>query len=160
MPVLKQQSKLSVQKNAHSNLNSFHDSFFDSHSATFWKLYANNLIANQLGCPKIHLPFNSRGPVCLALAALFGDHLPRLPRVLRDRIKTVVRGWAFNDKFATHARRGKVFAVVTPAQNDIWVADPELVHVTLSRRKDFPQDALPAMTSFLGRNILTVSLPF
>lgn len=50
-------------------------------------------------------------------------------------------GWMFNDKYALHQELGPVFIIVTPDGNEVIVADPQVTHTILSRRKEFVKPA-------------------
>ena len=47
------------------------------------------------------------------------------------------RGWFFADKASSHVRYGPVFALATPRDIYVYVADPEAVHEIFMRREDF-----------------------
>ncbi|KAL8687428.1 MAG: hypothetical protein Q9224_005156, partial [Gallowayella concinna] len=51
-------------------------------------------------------------------------------------------GWAFEDKYQLHNELGPLFTLVTPAGNEVIVADPEVAHAVLARRKDFVKPAV------------------
>jgi cytochrome P450 len=47
------------------------------------------------------------------------------------------RGWQFIDKADSHLRYGPIWALVTPADIHVSVADPGAIHDVLTRRSDF-----------------------
>ncbi|KAL8960528.1 MAG: hypothetical protein Q9193_002783 [Seirophora villosa] len=50
-------------------------------------------------------------------------------------------GWAFQDKYKIHGELGPLFTLVTPAANEVAVADPEVASAVLGRRKDYVKPA-------------------
>ncbi|KAL8911697.1 MAG: hypothetical protein Q9171_003187 [Xanthocarpia ochracea] len=66
-------------------------------------------------------------------------------------------GWAFEDKHKLHDEVGPLFTLVTPAANEVTVADPEVAHTVLARRKDFIKPAVMyEQLNVFGRNLNTV----
>jgi hypothetical protein len=82
-----------------------------------------------------------------------------LPATIFTTVELSIWGWEFRDKAAIHERLGPAFIIVTTGLNQLICADSTMAHAILSRRKDFvhPKTTTQAM-SFLGKNILTVSL--
>ncbi|KAL9001843.1 MAG: hypothetical protein Q9188_005202, partial [Gyalolechia gomerana] len=50
--------------------------------------------------------------------------------------------WAFQDKYKLHHERGPLFTLVTPAANEVTLADPEVAHTVLARREDYAKPAV------------------
>ncbi|KAL8711211.1 MAG: hypothetical protein Q9220_004356 [cf. Caloplaca sp. 1 TL-2023] len=66
-------------------------------------------------------------------------------------------GWAFQDKYHLHDERGSIFTLVTPAGNEVTIADPEAAHAVLARRKDYIKPAVMyEQLNVFGRNLNTV----
>ncbi|KAL8895007.1 MAG: hypothetical protein Q9207_008336, partial [Kuettlingeria erythrocarpa] len=66
-------------------------------------------------------------------------------------------GWAFEDKYRIHDELGPIFTLVTPAGNEVTIADPEAAHAVLARRKDFIKPAaMYEQLNVFGRNLNTV----
>lgn len=70
------------------------------------------------------------------LEPVFAKYLPHL---IYDRIKVAIYGWEFRCRYTVNAELGPVFVLVTPARNEVWIADPEMADAVLMRRKDFLQ---------------------
>lgn len=80
-----------------------------------------------------------------------------LPKAAFDIIHLTIFGWEFRSKHEAHARHGAVFLLVTPGENELWVADPAVAHVVLTRRKDFiVLPIVKLVMGILGENVLTV----
>ncbi|KAL8702464.1 MAG: hypothetical protein Q9201_004369 [Fulgogasparrea decipioides] len=66
-------------------------------------------------------------------------------------------GWAFQDKHQLHDELGPLFTLVTPAGNEVTVADPAAAHAVLARRKDYIKPAVMyEQLNVFGRNLNTV----
>ncbi|KAL8896183.1 MAG: hypothetical protein Q9192_003221 [Flavoplaca navasiana] len=66
-------------------------------------------------------------------------------------------GWAFQDKHKLHDEIGPIFTLVTPAANEVTIADPEAAHAVLARRKDYIKPAVMyEQLNVFGRNLNTV----
>ncbi|KAL8671751.1 MAG: hypothetical protein Q9168_003746 [Polycauliona sp. 1 TL-2023] len=66
-------------------------------------------------------------------------------------------GWAFQDKHKLHDKLGPIFIVVTPAANEVTIADPEAAHTVLARRKDYIKPAVMyEQLNVFGKNLNTV----
>lgn len=82
-----------------------------------------------------------------------------LPTSWYERACIGIMGWEFEDKNRLRERYGPAIILVTAGMNQLLCADPAMTNVILARRKDFIQ--LPVgskVMSFLGQNVLTVSL--
>ncbi|KAL9582917.1 MAG: hypothetical protein Q9212_003017 [Teloschistes hypoglaucus] len=67
-------------------------------------------------------------------------------------------GWSFQDKHKLHDELGPLFTLVTPAGNEITVADPGVAHTVLVRRKDYIKPAIMyEQLNVFGRNLNTVN---
>ncbi|KAL9016039.1 MAG: hypothetical protein Q9185_006605 [Variospora sp. 1 TL-2023] len=66
-------------------------------------------------------------------------------------------GWAFQDKYKIHDELGPLFILVTPAANEVTVADPDVARAVLGRRKDYVKPAVMyEQLNVFGRNLNTV----
>ncbi|QSS51007.1 cytochrome P450 [Histoplasma capsulatum var. duboisii H88] len=88
------------------------------------------------------IPWMVLGPY---LQPFFRKHLPAL---LYDRLDIVTHGWEYRRGREFHERLGNIFALVTPDECLIWVADPAVGASILQRRNDFPQ--APIVAKILG----------
>ena len=59
------------------------------------------------------------------------------PKVLFNRTKLTIPKWEFMCKYEVHASLGEAFFIFTPGNNVIVVAESEMAHALLARRKDF-----------------------
>lgn len=112
----------------------------------------NYFLARQTGLPIFLCPVNPANPFWLvfstALQPTFAHYLPH--SVYGDRIKVAIYGWQSRCRYTVHARLGPVFVLVTPGRNEVWIADPEMAHEVLTRRKDFLQLELSSRMLFLS----------
>ena len=96
--------------------------------------------ARKTGLPIFISPVNPANPFWLVFAATFQPQLERyLPSCIYNRIRTAIFGWEFRCRYTVNAKLGPVFVLVTPARNEVWVADPRMASEVLARRKDFLQ---------------------
>lgn len=51
-----------------------------------------------------------------------------LPPVVYDRINVAILGWETRCRYTFYAKLGLVFVLVTPALNEVWIADSEMTH--------------------------------
>lgn len=99
--------------------------------------------ARQIGFPIIISPVSSLNPLWILSYRIFPVilSLKHLPFGLGTWARCTVMGWTFQDKHALHDELGVIFTIVTPAGNEVTVADPQAAHVILSRRKEFIKPA-------------------
>jgi len=105
-----------------------------------WSLAAllrNQRLAKTMGLPIITSPFGPRNIIWLVLQRTVVPLLGRLPFNLCRWTKFNRYGWIFEDKFKIHQDLGKIFVHVTPAGNELQVADAAVCDQILFRRKDF-----------------------
>ncbi len=95
--------------------------------------------ARKSGLPVYFCPVNPNSPVWLVLVAVVGySRMARiLPRPLFDRIKLTIPGWEYRCRYSVNEQLGATFILVSPGSNTVFIADPEIAHAVLSRRKDF-----------------------
>ena len=100
----------------------------------------NYQLARKTGLPILVCPVNPANPLWLVLSSTFQPALARyLPSVIYDRIDVAIYGWEFRCRYTVNAKLGPAFILVTPARNEVWIADPEMAYAVLMRRNDFKQ---------------------
>ncbi|KAL8767212.1 MAG: hypothetical protein Q9209_006217 [Squamulea sp. 1 TL-2023] len=117
------------------------------------------MIARRIGLPIVISPVSTLNPFWILLWRGFPAvlDLKILPFGLGTWARCTSMGWAFQDKHKLHDEIGSLFTLVTPAANEIIVADPEVAHVVLARRKDFIKPAVMyEQLNVFGRNLNTV----
>jgi hypothetical protein len=104
---------------------------------SFFTLQMNYRRASTMGIPLIRLPVDPLN----VLFQVFESYLFRLLDVLPIRLPEFLyclrRGWYFKDKADMHLKYGPVWALVTPRDIHIHIADSEAIHQVFSRRGDF-----------------------
>ncbi len=81
-----------------------------------------------MGIPLVRLPVDPLNLPCL---------LDRLPFDWGTFGRYSRRGWHFHDKAESHLHYGPVWALVTPRDIYVYVADPDAIHDIFLRRADF-----------------------
>ncbi|OJD10562.1 hypothetical protein AJ78_08463 [Emergomyces pasteurianus Ep9510] len=105
--------------------------------------------ARRAGFPIIVSPVLSKSIPWMILAQpLLPWFKKYLPAWINDRLDVATHGWEFRRKREFHDRLGNIFAVVTPDECWLWVADPVVGNSVLQRRNEFPQ--APAVGRILG----------
>ena len=66
--------------------------------------------------------------------------LKALPFGLGSFVDHTGFAWFFFDRYRQHARLGPAFAVASPGEVQVVLADPDAVYDVLARRKDFPRE--------------------
>ena len=131
---------------------------------TLWttiSLLLNYQAARKFALPIIISPVNALNPLWM-LTHKFVPLLSRIPRSLPFGLgrwaKCTYMGWTFQDKYALHNELGLVFTLVTPSGNEVWVADPNVAHLVLSKRKEYikPNDMYSKYQERIGKSSLTV----
>jgi hypothetical protein len=105
--------------------------------------------ARVSGFPYIICPVDPGNPVWMVFANALRASLARvLPVFIFKRIRYALHGWEVIDLLLNNGVKsgdgrletpGPAFIVVTPGRNELWIEDPELAHIVLTRRKDFGQ---------------------
>jgi hypothetical protein len=97
----------------------------------------NYLRASTMGIPLVRLPIDPLNGPWLILEPPLCRLLDCLPFDWGTFGRYSRRGWHFHDKADSHLHYGPVWALVTP--RDIWlsIADPDAIHDIFSRRTDF-----------------------
>ncbi|EPE04398.1 cytochrome p450 [Ophiostoma piceae UAMH 11346] len=102
------------------------------------RLYTNYRSAKLTGFPIVVCPVNPQNLLYVLVNAPLRPWLMRnLPPVVYNRFKVCTFGWQFFDRHQFHDAVGPVFVLVTTGVNQIWIADPAIAQVVLTRRKDF-----------------------
>lgn len=115
-----------------------------SFSWTCLCIYRNYVIARRIGLPIVISPVSTLNPFWILLWRGFPAilSLKHLPFGLGTWARCTSMGWAFQDKYRIHHELGPIFTIVTPAGNEVTVADPEAAHAVLTRRKDYIKPAV------------------
>lgn len=110
---------------------------------TTFSIFRNYQLARRIGLPIIISPVSTLNPFWILLWRGFPAvlSLKHLPWGLGTWARCTSMGWAFQDKHKLHAEIGPLFTLVTPAANEVTVADPEAAHAVLARRKDYIKPA-------------------
>ena len=116
----------------------------------FSSLPQNYRVACSTRLPIIVSPINPANPFWLVFSSMFEPALSRfLPKYLYNRIKVTIFGWEYRCRYAVHEKLGPVFVLVTPASNEVWIADADMAANVLLRRNDFLQMELASRTCSL-----------
>ncbi|KAI4108318.1 MAG: hypothetical protein LQ339_002219 [Xanthoria mediterranea] len=126
---------------------------------TTFSIFRNYQLAQRIGLPIVISPVSTLNPFWILLWRGFPAvlSLKHLPLGLGTWARCTSMGWAFQDKHKLHAEIGPLFTLVTPAANEVTVADPEAAHAVLARRKDYIKPAaMYEQLNVFGRNLNTV----
>jgi hypothetical protein len=93
--------------------------------------------ASSMGIPLVRLIIDPQNVVWMILESHLWPYLDRLPIDLGTFGQYARRGWHFADKADSHLRYGPVWALVTPVDIYVHVADSDAVHDIFDRRTDF-----------------------
>ena len=93
--------------------------------------------ASSMGIPLIRLPVDPMNIAWLILEPPLWRLLDRFPIEWGTFGRYSRRGWHFHDKAKSHLQYGPVWALVTPCDIYVYVADPEAIHDVFARRGDF-----------------------
>ena len=101
-------------------------------------------IARRIGLPIVISPVSALNPFWIISYRVFPAilSLQKLPFGLGTWTRCTPMGWAFKDKHALHDKLGSLFIVVTPAGNELTVAEPSVAHAVLTRRKEYVKPAI------------------
>ncbi|KAL8727525.1 MAG: hypothetical protein Q9166_005996 [cf. Caloplaca sp. 2 TL-2023] len=111
---------------------------------TVYSIFQNYQIARRIGLPIVISPVSTLNPLWVLTWRSFPAilRLRHLPFGLGTWARCTSMGWAFQDKHKLHDEIGPLFTLVTPAANEVTVADPEVAHTVLVRRKDYIKPAV------------------
>ncbi|PLB54882.1 cytochrome P450 [Aspergillus steynii IBT 23096] len=93
--------------------------------------------ASSMGIPLVRLPIDPNNLVWMVLESQLWPILDRLPIDLGSLSRYGRRGWHFADKANSHLQYGSIWALVTPVDIYVHVADANTVHDIFDRRSDF-----------------------
>lgn len=98
--------------------------------------------AQTMGIPLVRLPIDPLNIFFQVFESHVWNILDRMPWLpLPTFARYARRGWYFKDKAWSHSKYGPIWALVTPADIHILLADPEAVHELFARRNDFIRPA-------------------
>lgn len=93
--------------------------------------------ASSMGIPLVRLPVDPMNIVWLILEPYLWRLLNRFPFDWGTFGHYSRRGWHFKDKATSHLKYGPIWALVTPCDIYVYVAEPEAIHDIFVRRGDF-----------------------
>ena len=105
-----------------------------------WSLVAmeiNYRRASSMGIPLVRLPVDPMNIALLVLEPPLWRILDRLPFNWGSFGRYSRRGWHFRDKAESHLHYGPAWALVSPRDIYVYVADPDAIHEVFLRRGDF-----------------------
>lgn len=105
-----------------------------------WSLVAmeiNYRRASSVGIPLIRVPVDFLNIPWIILEPSLWSLLDRLPLDWGTFGRYSRRGWFFREKADSHLRYGPVWALVTPCDIYVQIADPGAIHDIFTRREDF-----------------------
>ena len=105
-----------------------------------WSLVAmeiNHRRASSMDIPLVRLPVDPMNIVWLICEPSLWRILDRLPFDWGTFGRYSRRGWHFHDKAESHLHYGPIWALVTPCDIYVYVADPSAIHDIFVRREDF-----------------------
>ncbi|KAK5052743.1 hypothetical protein LTR84_002609 [Exophiala bonariae] len=125
---------------------------------TIFRLQHNYVKAKKIGLPIIFSPVNVFGPLWLTTKGFLGSTLEKLPFGLGEWVARTEVGWTYHHKFQIHAEHGEAFIIVSPAENEIVLAEPNAAEEVMRRRNDFIKNpAVYGMLDVFGPNLDTVN---
>ena len=93
--------------------------------------------ASSMGIPLVRLIVDPKNLVWLIIEPNFWKILDYLPFDYGTFGRYSRRGWHFHDKAKSHLHYGPAWALVTPGDVYIYVADPGAIHDIFYRRGEF-----------------------
>lgn len=105
-----------------------------------WSLFCmeiNVRRARTMGIPLVRVPIDAMNVLWLVLDPLLFGVLDRLPISYGSFGYYYRRGWHFRDKAESHLKYGPAWAIVTPREIYLHVADPNAINDVFARRADF-----------------------
>lgn len=93
--------------------------------------------ASSMGIPLLRLPVDPLNLIWLILEPPLWRLLDHLPFSWGSFGHYSRRGWQFHDKAESHLQYGPIWAVVTPCDIYVYVADPDAIRDIFHRRGDF-----------------------
>jgi hypothetical protein len=102
-------------------------------------LFRNWSIAQRLKVPVIVCPIKRHGRMWRHFQSLFKTKLLLSWRKIFPFLRILRPNWPFLEKHDIFEDYGDVFAVVSPACCELFIADPKAASQILMRKKDFPK---------------------
>jgi hypothetical protein len=105
-----------------------------------WSLVAmeiNYREASSMGIPLVRLPVDPMNIPWVIFEPFLWRLLDHLPFDFGTFGRFSRTGWHFQDKAKSHLKYGPTWALVTPRDIYVHVADPSAIHEIFSRRGDF-----------------------
>jgi hypothetical protein len=125
-----------------------------------WTIYCicvNYQKALKIGFPIAVSPVDPFNPIWVVARPYLSPFLSRLPFGLGEFTRYSYIAWAWKDGPSMHARYGDAFTIVTPVENQAFVADAKSCEDILTRRKDFvKKPAVYAPFDIFGRSVTSV----
>ncbi|KAI9789936.1 MAG: hypothetical protein M1816_005705 [Peltula sp. TS41687] len=106
-------------------------------SWSFVAMEINYHRASSMGIPLVRLPVDPLNIAWIIVEPSLWRLLDRLPINWGTFGRYSRRGWQFDVKAESHLRYGPIWALVTPANIWVYVADPDAIHEIFNRRADF-----------------------
>ncbi|WDK14856.1 cytochrome P450 [Colletotrichum graminicola] len=120
-----------------------------------WSLLRNYQAAKHLQIPIIITPVSWQQPLWMLLGETVGRPIQRLPLCRWSLYSRF--GWQMYDKYRLHANLGPVFVIVSPADNEVVVSDPEVATRILHKWRQFPKSAIQTKVfEIFGPNVGTI----
>ena len=126
---------------------------------TLTSLISNYTLARRINFPIIVSLVSTLNPFWILTYRFFPPilRIRHLPFGLGTWARCTYMGWQFEDKHALHTALGPIFTIVTPAGNEVIVADPSTAHAILAKRKEFIKPAIMYdQLNVFGPNVNTV----
>ena len=113
-------------------------------SWTCLSIILNYNAARKIGFPIIISPVSTLNPLWILTYRTCPKILllRHLPLGLGRWARCTYMGWSFDDKHALHDELGPIFTIVTPAGNEVTVADAQITHTIFARRKEYIKPAV------------------
>ena len=105
-----------------------------------WSLAAmeiNYRRASSMGIPLVRLPVDSINTAWILVEPTLWRLLDCLPINWGTFGRYSRRGWHFHDKAESHLKYGPAWALVSPRDIYVYIADPDAIHDIFVRRGDF-----------------------
>lgn len=98
--------------------------------------------ASAMGIPVVRLCIDSQNLSWMILEPHVWPLLYKLPFSLGSFGRYSRRGWFFLDKGDSHRRYGPIWALATPREITVIVAESEAIHNIFQRRTDFVRPSI------------------
>jgi hypothetical protein len=122
---------------------------------SFVSMEVNYHKARSMGIPLVRLPIDPMNVIWVVLEPQVWSFLDRLPIDFGSFGRYSRRGWFFADKAQSHVLYGPIWALVSPRDIYIYVADANAVHDIFSRREDFLRPSKMYSMHFHGCTLST-----